>query len=130
MKSAVTLQCTYLVGCARGNSSAFPPLSQAFSVRPSSHSSDSSIVLKEIPRILPLPLLPRPLQPRSSRHALAYRWVSLAHAWEEQVWGDEAAAMLTRRKTCASRLACWWHSKVGHHHHRPSDWHVGPLRVS
>lgn len=129
MEGAVTLQHTYLVGYARGNSSAFPPLSQVFSVRPSFHSSDLS-VLEEIPRLLPLPLPPRPLQPRSSRHALACRWASPAHAWEEPVWGDEAAAMQTRRKTCASRLACWWHSKGEHHHHRPSGWHVEPPHVS
>ena len=104
MKNAVTLQYTYLVGYARGNSSAFPPLSRVFCVRPSSH---LTIGLEEIPGILlPLPLLPRPLQPRSSRHALACRWASPVHAWEETVWGDEAAGMQTRRKTCALRLAC------------------------
>ena len=84
MKSAVTLQYTYLVGYARGNSSAFPPLSQVFSVRLSSH-SEMTEILEEIPWILPLPLLPRPLQPISSRHALACRWTSRARAWEEPV---------------------------------------------
>src|SRR6266852_9094630 len=106
MKSAVTLRCTYLVGCARGNSSAFPPLSQVFSVRPSSHSLELSIDLEGIPRILHLPLLPRPLQPRSSRHALACRWAPPAYALGEPAWGDEAEAMQTHRKTCASCLAC------------------------
>src|SRR6267154_6520760 len=100
MQSAVTLQYTYLVGCSRGNSSASPPLTQVvFSVRPSSHSPELTIVLEGIPRLLHLPLLPRPLQLRSSNQTMLTGmadWVGWEVEW--LLFGGEGEG-----ETCSGR---------------------------
>lgn len=82
-----------------------PPflMSPVFSARTPSQSPESWIALEGIPRILSL-LLPQTLQ-------FDLPLGTSLHAWEEPVCGDELAAMVARRKTCASRLTCWWHSK-------------------
>lgn len=92
MKSAVTLQYTYLVSCAQENSSAFSPLSQfSLSTRLPNHLNHRLFWRRSRGFLLLLLLLVL-----FNRNRVPTLWLAVehpAHAWEEPVWGDEVAAL-------------------------------------